>query len=55
MNRESIFALSLNPKNYESTTHKGWDEEFPVNRKSNFPPTPNPKDFESTIDEAGDE
>ena len=51
MNRESILPLSPNPKDYDRSSDKGRDEEFPLNRESHFPVIPNSKDYESNSDE----
>lgn len=53
--RNSKFTHTPNPRDSESTTNEGEDEEFLLNRNSEFPPSPNPKDYETTIDEGEDE
>ena len=48
----SNFPHNLNPKDYESITDEGRDEEF---QESNFQHSHNHKDYESTSDERHDE
>ena len=52
VNRAPVIPLTLNPKDYESNSDEGHDEEFPESKVSLHP---NPKDYEDTIDEEGDE